>query len=281
MKAKDYAAKNYQTIKVVREGLILKISLNRPQVHNAFNIRMIEELLEVFRQAQLDSLVRLVIFTGEGKSFCAGADLNWMREIINYSFEQNLAESLRIAELLYQIYMLSKPVIALVNGAAIGGGVGFVSACDIILASEKAKFGLSEVKIGLVPAAISPYVVRRIGEAQARRYFLTGERVSAQRALEIGLVNEVVTPEKLLSRGEEVASLLLSSGPEALARCKELLSRVPGMAWEEAKQFTARMIAKLRISQEGQEGMAAFLEKRAPRWVKNPSPGEESPGEEN
>lgn len=274
MKEINYTEKNYQAIKIVKENLILKVILNRPQVHNAFNIEMIQELLEVFHQAQLDTEVRLVIFTGEGQSFCAGADLNWMREIIHYSFEQNLEESRRVAELLRQIYTLPKPVVALVNGAAIGGGVGFVSACDIILASEKAKFGLSEVKIGLVPAAISPYVIRRLGEAQARRYFLTGERISAQRALEIGLVNEVVPPENLNKRGEEVASLLLSSGPEALARCKELLSQVPGMSLEEAKEFTARMIAELRISQEGQEGMAAFLEKRRPRWVKNKSSDE-------
>ncbi|MCP2620290.1 enoyl-CoA hydratase-related protein [Candidatus Aminicenantes bacterium AC-334-K16] len=259
--------KTYQTIRVFQQGAILFIVLNRPTVHNAFNIQMIEELQAAFRQAAGEKSIRLVIFTGEGKSFCAGADLNWMREIINFSFEQNLSESRRVAALLYQIYSLPKPVLALVNGAAIGGGVGVVSACDIVVASEKARFGLSEVKIGLVPAAISPYVIRRIGEAQARRYFLTGERIPAQRALEIGLVNEVVSPQDLRKRGLEIAALLLSSGPQALASCKELLFRVPIMSLDEAREFTARMIAELRISEEGQEGMAAFLEKRSPSWV--------------
>ena len=258
---------DYQTIKVIQEKAVLFLVLNRPEVHNAFNIQMINEMHRAFQQAVADESVRVVILTGEGKSFCAGADLNWMREIINFSFDQNLDESRRVAALLHQIYALPKPVLALVNGAAIGGGVGFACACDVVVASEKARFGLSEVKIGLVPAAISPYVIRRIGEAQARRYFLTGERISAERALEIGLVNEVVPAEELRKRGREMANLLLSSGPRAMASCKELLFKVPGMSLEEAREFTARMIAELRVSPEGQEGMAAFLEKRSPRWA--------------
>jgi methylglutaconyl-CoA hydratase len=159
--------------------------------------------------------------------------------------------------------------VARVNGAAIGGGNGLLSACDIVIASERAKFGLSEVKIGLVPAAISPYVIRRIGESAARQYFLTGERFDARRALEIGLANSVVPHEELDGKVGEIVRFLLSSGPEALASCKELLGRVPAMSLEEAKIYTAEMIARLRVSGEGQEGMAAFLEKRKPGWVKD------------
>jgi methylglutaconyl-CoA hydratase len=169
---------------------------------------------------------------------------------------------------MHAIYTLPKPTIARVNGTAIGGGNGLFSACDIVIASERAKFGLSEVKIGLVPAAISPYVIGRIGESAAREYFLTGERFDARRALEIGLVNKVVPHEELDRKVEEVIQLLLSSGPEAMASCKELLHRVPAMSLEEARAYTAEMIARLRVSAEGQEGMAAFLEKRRPSWVK-------------
>ena len=260
--------KGYQTIIFSQQDEIARLSLNRPEVHNAFNSLMISELDDAFEKVMGDESLRVVILTGEGESFCAGADINWMREIIHYSYEQNLEESLHLAELLHKIYIFPKATVAIVNGTAIGGGTGFLSACDIAVASEGAKFGLSEVKIGLVPAAISPYVIRRIGESKAREYFLTGRRISARKALEIGLLNEVVPPEKLKNKEEEIAKLLLSSGPEAIAACKELITRAPGMSFEEAKTFTARMIANLRISQEGQEGMAAFLEKRKPKWTK-------------
>jgi len=259
--------KRYETIAVEREGKLARLWLDRPDVHNAFNSAMIRELRAVLRDLREDAAVRIVVLSGKGKSFCAGADLNWMREIIRFSYEQNLQESLELADFLYELYALPKPTIARVNGAAIGGGAGFLSACDIVVASAEAKFGLSEVKIGLVPACIAPYVVRRTGESLARQYFLTGERIDAHRALEIGLANAVVEPERLDAKVEEIASLLISSGPEALASCKELLRRVPGMGFEEAKRFTAEMIAGLRVSREGQEGMAAFLEKRKPQWA--------------
>ena len=191
-----------------------------------------------------------------------------MREIVRYSYEQNLEESLQIAELHHNIYTLPKPTVAKVNGTAIGGGTGFLSACDIAIASEEARFGLSEVKLGLVPAAISPYVIRKIGENKAREYFLTGVRISAERAVEIGLINEIVPLRELEDRITELVDQLLTSGPEALARCKELILNVVRMDTEEAGEYTARMIADLRISAEGQEGMAAFLEKRKPSWVK-------------
>lgn len=259
---------SYKTIIVTHKNRIVRISLNRPEVHNAFNSLMISELDDAFEKASANRSIRIVILTGQGKSFCAGADINWMREIIHYSYEQNLEESLHLAELLHKIYIFPKATVAIVNGTAIGGGTGFLSACDIAIASKEAKFGLSEVKIGLVPAAISPFVIRRIGESKSREYFLTGKRISARKALEIGLINEVVSQNKLKEKEEEITKLLLSSGPEAIAACKELICKVPGMSFKEVKTFTAQMIANLRISQEGQEGMAAFLEKRKPKWTK-------------
>ncbi len=261
--------RTFETILAVKAGQVLRITMNRPQVHNAFNAVMIGELAAAFDSARSDEGVRIVILTGAGESFCAGADLNWMREIIHYSYDQNLRESLQVADLMKAVYELPKPAIARVNGAVIGGGTGLLSACDIVVASEKARFGLSEVKIGLVPAAIGPYVIRRIGENHAHELFLTGERFDAQRALEIGLVNKVVPHAALDEKVEELVRLLLSSGPEAIAKCKELLHKVPGMSLEEAKGYTAEMIARLRISPEGQEGMASFLEKRKPGWAKD------------
>ena len=261
--------KTYATIRYEKSTRgVARIYLNRPEVHNAFNAVMIDELLEAFARIKGDPEVRAVVLTGTGKSFCAGADLNWMREIIHFSFEQNLQESLRISELHQNIYRLPKPTLAMVNGTAIGGGTGLLSACDVAVASDDAWFGLSEVKLGLVPAAISPYVVRKLGESKAREYFLTGVRIPASTAREIGLVNEIVPRSDLEGRIHEILGHLLSAGPEALANCKELLFQVSRMSVEEAGEYTARMIANLRISAEGQEGMTAFLEKRKPAWVK-------------
>jgi methylglutaconyl-CoA hydratase len=258
----------YETILFSKEGEIARVFFNRPEVHNSFNSTMIKEVEAVFEKVKADKSIRVVVLSGKGKSFCAGADINWLREIINYSFEQNLKESLQLAEVLYKIYMLPKATVAMVNGTAIGGGNGFLSACDIAVASEEAKFGLSEVKIGLVPAAISPYVIRRIGQSKAREYFLTGKRISARKALEIGLISEVVPHDKLRKTVDGIANLLLSSGPGAIAACKELIHRVPEMSFDEVKEYTARVIANLRVSEEGQEGMASFLEKRKPKWTK-------------
>ncbi len=256
----------YQTILMALDRKIARITFNRPDVHNAFNAMMISEIADALDRIKSDRSVHVVVLTGKGKSFCAGADINWMREIIHYTYEQNLVESLQLAEVLHKLYTLPKPTVALVNGTAIGGGNGFLAACDIAIAAEEAKFGLSEVKIGLVPAAISPYVIRKIGESKAREYFLTGKRITALMAQEIGLINEVVPQDQLEEKVEELVGLLLTSGPEALANCKELIFRVPQMSLEEAKDFTARMIANLRISEEGQEGMTSFLEKRKPKW---------------
>jgi methylglutaconyl-CoA hydratase len=261
------AVKSFETISYTSKQKIAAITLNRPEIHNAFNEVMIAELTQVFRKISEDESVRVAVLTGSGKSFSAGADLNWMKKMIDYSYEQNLEDSLLLADLFYLMYSLPKPIIARVNGAAIGGGTGLVAACDIAIAAENAKFSLSEVKLGLVPACISPYVIRKVGEGKCREFFLTGERLTAQRALEAGLVNQVVPAEELDRAVQEKAAQLISSGPKALAMCKELLQKVLGMDFDNAKTYTADMIARMRIGDEGQEGMNAFLNKRKPKWT--------------
>jgi methylglutaconyl-CoA hydratase len=254
------------TIRVERSDHVGRIWLDRPDVRNAFNAVMIGELRRALRTLAGEPDVRVIVLSGRGSSFCAGADLAWMRDVARFSRGENEREALDLADCLYDLYTVAKPTIARVNGPAIGGGIGFVSACDIAVASTEARFRLSEVKLGLVPAAISPYVLRRIGESRARQYVLTGERFDARRAEELGLVNMTVEPAELDPKVDGIIASLLSSGPEAMAKAKELLSRVPGMDFTEAKRYTAEMIAGLRVSAEAQEGMAAFLEKRRPKW---------------
>ncbi len=256
-----------ETILYVVENSVARITLNRPEIHNAFNDAMLVELIDVFKDIEKrKGEIRVVILTGNGKSFCAGADLHWMKKMIDYSYEENILDSNQVAECMYCLYTLPQPTIARVNGAAIGGGMGLVAASDIVVAQEDAVFSLSEVKIGLVPACISPYVVKRAGESKCREFFLSGKRISAKKALSAGLVNEVVPETELDSTVEKWTSLFLRNGPEALSVCKKLLEKVPGMSLDEAKGYTAEVIAKLRISEEGQEGMNAFIEKRKPKW---------------
>ena len=257
----------YTVLTYEKDGRIGRVTFNRPEIHNAFNATVITEMSQVFSEMEKDDDIRVVLLTGAGKSFCAGADLNWMREVINQSFEQNLAESNALADLFYQIYTFKRPVVGKINGAAIGGGTGFVAVCDIAVAAESAKFSFSEVKIGVVPACIGPYVIKKMGEGKARELFITGERMKAQRAFEVGLVNKVVADDALDSAVDELITSILTSGPEAVAMAKKLVSEVPNMGPEQFKPFTAEMIAKLRISDEGQEGMDAFLNKRKPKWV--------------
>ncbi len=257
----------YETITVETHDRVARVTFNRPDVHNAFNLQMLLDLQDAFGRLGADDNIRVVILTGAGKSFCAGADLQWMREIINYSYEQNLEESNTVADLMENIYLCPKPTIARVNGAAIGGGTGLVAACDVAVAAESAKLSLSEVKLGLVPACISPYVIRRVGESRARELFLTGERLTGARAAEYGLVNRAVPDDELDAAVDELVEKLITSGPEAIATCKELLRRVPGRSIGEIKGYTAECIAKMRVSDEGQEGMAAFFEKRKPKWA--------------
>lgn len=257
----------YTTLKYEKDGRIGRVTFNRPEIHNAFNGTVITEMSSLFSELEKDDDLRVILLTGAGKSFCAGADLNWMREVVNQSFEENLAESNALADLFYQIYTFKRPVIGRINGAAIGGGTGFVAVCDIAIAARSAKFSFSEVKIGVVPACIGPYVIRKMGEGKARELFITGERMKAMRAFEVGLVNKVVDDDHLDREVDELLKVILTSGPEAVAMAKKLVSEVPLMTPDQFKLFTAEMIARLRISDEGQEGMDAFLNKRKPNWV--------------
>lgn len=258
----------YTTIHYWKKDHVGHVMFNRPEIHNAFNSTVIDEMNHLFDELEKDDDLRVVVLSGKGKSFCAGADLNWMRSVKDQSFDENLKESNRLADLFYKIYTFKRPVIGQINGAAIGGGTGFVAVCDVAIAAEGAKFSFSEVKIGVVPACIGPYVIKKMGEGKARELFITGERMNANRAFEVGLVNKVVEDEVLQDRVDALVHLILSSGPEAVAMAKKLVSEVPSMTPEQFKPYTAEMIAKLRVSDEGQEGMDAFLNKRKPNWVK-------------
>ena len=245
------------------EDRVARVTLARPDVRNAFDEVLIRELTEACG-ALGDA--RVLVLTGEGSAFCAGADLSWMGKMKDYSFTENLADANALAAMLRALYDLPIPTIAAVNGPAIGGGNGLVAACDIAVASDRALFSLSEVKIGLVPACIGPYVIRKIGVAAAHELFLTGERIDAARAKSIHLVNDAVPHDRLMARVDEYVAMLLTSGPEALRMSKTLVQTVPGMPLDEAGPYTAEMIARLRISPEAQEGMAAFFAKRPPNW---------------
>ncbi|MFC2129964.1 enoyl-CoA hydratase/isomerase family protein [Bacteroidota bacterium] len=259
---------NYRTIIVDFQDRIAKVTLNRPEVHNAFNSDLINDLYDAFDKLKDEEDLRVIIITGNGKSFCAGADLNWMKSVVNYSYEQNLEESLKLAKLMYLIFTHPKPVIARINGSAIGGGVGLMSVCDILIAEENAMFGLSEVRLGLVPAAISPFVMSRIGESWARELFITGERITAKRACELKLVNYAVPADELDRIVDDKVQLILNNGPEAVRVVKEMIFNVGHkIDISEVHNYTAELIAKLRMSEEAQEGMNAFLKKRKPKWA--------------
>lgn len=258
----------YNTLEVEISNREMTIWLNRPDVHNAFNEMMIDEIKKAFVQASKDENVRVVILKGRGKSFCAGADLNWMRDVSTYSFQENLKESINLSECFYAVYTCKKPTIAVVHGAAMGGANGLLAACDIVLAHQQTTFSLSEVKIGVIPACISPYILKRIGESRSRELMLTGQRFDGAKAHEFGLVNYTLDDKALDEKLSEIKNMLLTSGPKAISQCKILIEQVVNhLTLEEAKEYTAEMIARIRTSEEGQEGMAAFLEKRKPNWV--------------
>jgi methylglutaconyl-CoA hydratase len=258
--------KRYETIKVDIRDKVARVILNRPEIRNAFNEVMIAEMTDVFKNINSRDDLRVVVVTGEGKAFCAGADLKWMKGVMDYSYEENLKDSQNLSDMFAEMANCPLPTIARVDGPAIGGGTGMVAVNDIVIASENALFSLSEVKIGLVPACISPYVIRRMGDTNARQYFLTGERLDANKAKEAGLVNKVVSSSELDAEVDKLVSQLISSGPGALAWCKQLLEKVPWMTQKEYGRYTAEVITKLRMSDEGQEGMKAFFEKRKPNW---------------
>lgn len=249
---------------------VLTLTMHRPQVHNAFDSAMISELTAALKAAANDEDIKLIIITGSGSCFSAGADLNWMRSLVNASLEENEADAMRLAKLMRTLNYMPKPTIAKINGSAFGGGVGLIAACDISIAADNALFGLTEAQLGLAPAVISPYVIRCIGENNARRYFLNGERFDSQQASRIGLVQQVAPSSELDESTENLVKQLLKSGPEAIKHCKQLVFEIAGhnrKAQKAIDGYTSRLIAKLRVSGEGQEGLAAFLDKRNPDWV--------------
>ncbi len=259
---------NYKTIELESGDHTVTVWLNRPEVHNSFNKGMVTEILEVLNDLENAAEVRSIIFSGRGKSFSAGADLKWMSETINYSFEKNIEESRLISDLFNKIYTYRKPVISAINGAAIGGGMGFVAASDIVISAKSATFGLSEVRIGLIPSIISTYLLRKSSGGKLKELFITGKRFGPEVALDAGLINEIVDDNQLIDSAKKKAEDLKSAGPDAIAACKELFSKIPDMDIHEASEFTAKLLANLRIGNEAQEGMRSFLEKREPSWKK-------------
>ncbi|MDP6350942.1 MAG: enoyl-CoA hydratase/isomerase family protein [Alphaproteobacteria bacterium] len=248
---------------------VARITLNRPEVHNAFDDHQIRRLAEAFVRLDGEDSVRAVVLAANGKSFSAGADLNWMKRTAAYSDQENRDDAHGLASLLAMIRGFAKPTVARVQGSAYGGGLGLVAACDIAIAAEEAKFMLSEVRLGLVPAVISPHVVAAMGERSARRYFITAERFDAAEARRIGLVHEVVAQDALDDAIEAILSHLAKGGPGAVAAAKDLVDAVANRPIDdEVVADTARRIAELRASAEGREGIAAFLEKRSPNWVR-------------
>jgi len=242
------------------------VTLNKPEVHNAFDDALIAQLTETFEALGRRADVRVVVLAANGKSFSAGADLGWMRRMAGYSEAENRADAEQLARLIHVLDSLPKPTVARVQGAAIGGGVGLVAACDVAVASEAASFALSEVRLGLIPAVISPYVIGAIGPRQARRYMLTAERFDAMEAKRIGLVHDTVPAANLDAAVDAVVAALLLGGPEAVRESKALARDVGGSPDDAVRADTARRIARLRASPEGKEGVSSFLEKRKPRW---------------
>ncbi len=252
------------------ENGIVTITLNRPDLHNAFNEEMILGLISEFEKLSFDSSAKLVVLKGNGPSFCAGADLNWMKKTKSYTEEENLADSLKLSKLFQVINDCELAVIGVVHGSALGGGVGVVAACDHVIAADSVKFGLTEVRLGLVPAVISPYVIRKIGESNARSLFLSGRRFSADEALKFGLIHEICSGDDLNKRAEETITEFLRAAPQAQKQAKKLIKIVTNTKFskEELNVKVCEIIAKVRTSSEGQEGMEALLNKRTPRWQK-------------
>lgn len=247
---------------------IATVTLNRADKHNAFNDEMIIELTRLFKKAGEDENVRALILRAEGKSFSAGADLNWMKKMASYTEAQNESDALALATMLQTLYKMPKPTIARVQGAAFGGAVGLIACCDIAIGSKLSKFCLSEVKIGLIPATISPYVVEAMGARVCRRYFQTAEVFSARRARRLGLLSESVTEDELDSTIDDILSNILKNGPQAVAKAKDLVQWVSTQDIDDALLAkTSKLIAQVRTSDEGQEGLSAFLEKRSASWV--------------
>ena len=262
----------YQTLAISITGTLATVTLNRPDVRNAFNELTISELTLAFDELGRNELVRAIVLAANGVAFCAGADLNWMKKMAGYTHAENHADALQLAEMLRTIYLCPKPVVAKVQGDCYAGGMGLVAACDIIVAADEANFCLSEVKLGLIPATISPYVIKAMGENAARRYFLTAERFNAQEAQRIGFAHEVVAADALDAKVAEIVKALTNNSPNAVRQAKVLVRDVVGQTVNDALLAdTAERIAHIRASGQGREGVQSFLEKRKPNWLSQAS----------
>ena len=256
------------TLELIRPSAhVAEVWLNRPDVRNAFNDEVIAELTAAFAQLASDAQVRVVVLSGRGKAFCAGADLNWMRAMADYSWEQNREDAQRLADMLWTLDQCPVPVVGRVQGDCYAGGMGLAAICDVLVASRNVTFCLSEARLGLLPATISPYVVRAMGPQAARRYFVTAERFSAAQAHAIGLVHDLCEPEALDANVAEIVATLVANGPAAVKACKQLVRDIAGQELTEAlRAETARRIADIRASSQGKEGVQSFLGKRSPNW---------------
>ncbi|MGH1400809.1 MAG: enoyl-CoA hydratase/isomerase family protein [Acinetobacter tandoii] len=260
---------DYQFLQLEQQQQVATVWINRAELHNAFNTTVIEELYDCFQQLNGRDDIRVVVLAGRGKSFSAGADLNWMKQAGQASQADNEADALKLAKMLQSLATLKQPTIARVQGIAFGGGMGLASACDICVASTDTKFATSEVRLGLAPSTISPYVIRAIGARHASRYFLTAERITAEQALQIGLAHEVTTPELLDAKVDEIVQALLLGGPEAQAASKQLIQMVNQQSVDESLLLkTAQHIAHVRQGEEAKNGLNAFLNKHSPAWIK-------------
>jgi methylglutaconyl-CoA hydratase len=256
------------TLELKIDGPVAQVWLNRPDVRNAFNETVIAELTQTFAALSANQDVRAVVLAAHGPAFCAGADLNWMKKMAGYTHAENHADALALATMLRTIYACEKPVIARVHGACFAGGMGLVAACDMAVAAHEAEFCLSEVKLGLIPATISPYVLKAMGENAARRYFLTAERFAAAEAYRIGFVHEIVPAAALDEAVDDLLNALIDNSPNAVRQAKRLVREVSGKPVTDALlDETAQRIAHIRASDEGREGVKSFLEKRKPNWV--------------
>jgi methylglutaconyl-CoA hydratase len=257
----------YETLNVGFAGQVATVTLNRPDVRNAFNETMIADITSAFTMLNTRDDVRAVVLAANGKAFCAGADLNWMKKMAGYSDDENRADAMLLAKMLHSVYRCNKPVIARVNGDAYAGGMGLIAACDIVVAVEGARFCLSEARLGLIPATIAPYVIRALGEQASRRYFTTAEAFDCASAWRLGFVSERVDATQLDATVQQIAEALCANGPQAVRACKQLVQDIAGRELNDALiEDTAARIARTRAGAEGREGVASFLEKRTPGW---------------
>ncbi len=257
---------SYEFIRLETQGPICTLVMNRPDLHNAFNPQLISEMTTALHALASDAQVRVVVLTGAGPSFSAGGDISWMQASQGYTNDQNLADARGLDAMFEALNSLPKPVIGRINGAALGGGVGLVACCDLAVAVEEARFGFTEVKLGLLPAVIAQYVVPKIGVSHSRALFVSGERFTSERAFEIGLIHAITSAEELDATVQSLAQRVLSGGPQAMGAAKRLVSAMWELEREAARTYAIEAIAQARTSAEGQEGLAAFLTKRRPQW---------------